>query len=327
MTRSPDHLPFPADLQRFTLSGVADSLSAIEIGTAYRLLRAAWDQPDPCTLPADDTFLAMVAGITDEEFARSKPRVLLTLACRSLPDRRYLFEVARRVYDEQADIADRRRRQTAAATNAAALKKRGRSTTDNPSRIRYGSTTDPSGQNAPSYLSSTPALHRSSLSANQSAQSGEDVIAVMGDGARAILKDKIAEWKRSECLRMMQAAFSQWIASRITNIPMQKASELASGRWAEPARVEWLIEDANNKIAAAKAKGERSNPIGVLMHGLGESKASRGRAVDIPLFHAEKWEKKIAAQLKIADAQAAILALQHKARTAIAEPQRQPKTS
>lgn len=324
MSIPPTHPACPCDFDRFVESGVADGLSSLEVGSLIRLVRFAWQQDPPCSLPGEDSSLAMVARVTDEEWSRMRPRLLLALAATGcLPGGRLLLQHARRVYDDLAARAAK----TAADKRAAGLasaRARG-STCSTAAEQPFDSRSTPVAA-APSLRSSShsvsaPTLQRPSQSADPSAQSersgGEDVIAVLGEGARAILAEKVTTWRREQSLRLLQDAIARWRTAGLTTCPITKAGELADGRHAEPARVESLIEEADGLVAQEKAKGKRCNPVGFVMHGLGESEKSRGRPSPIPLFVSERWAKLQASTLQVLEAQAALSAKLARAREAL----------
>ncbi|QQS08645.1 MAG: hypothetical protein IPK69_11750 [Phycisphaerales bacterium] len=130
----------------------------------------------------------------------------------------------------------------------------------------------------------------------------------MGEGARAILSEKVESWRRAQSLGMLQSAIARWRTAGFTSCPVTKASELSAGRYAEPARVDALIEEADALVVQAKTCGKRCNPVGFLIHGLGASDRSRGRPSEIPLFVSQKWSKLQASTLKTLEAQAALTA-------------------
>lgn len=143
------------------------------------------------------------------------------------------------------------------------------------------------------------------------------MIAVLGEGARAILTERVSAWRRNKSLSMLQEALARWRGEGLTTCPITKAAELASGPHAEPARVEALIEAADGLAAHAKARSGWCNPVGLLMHGLGESARSGGRPAPIPLFVAQRWHKLEAETLGLLEANAAIAAKVARMRGAI----------
>lgn len=340
MTSTP--LPFPADLEALAAPGMLETLSSMELGATYRLARFAWGHG--CALPDDASFLAAVARITIEEFTAMRCRVLLALAAtQAAPGEPLVLEVAQRANHAAADAFERRRQRTTAATEAAALAKRSRSAADppaasvaDPSRIRDGSVTDPSRkaaqalrtQNSDSALALP--LQRSIQSAIQSAPirnsdaqvsagarapetntdrgDADDVIAIMGDASRAQLSDRVAGWQREQSTRMLQDAIARWAQAGATSCPVGKAAELARGEHADPARVDFLIEEAAGILARHKAAGESFNPVGYVIAGLGASARTAGRPREVPIFVAERWAKRQSETLRVLEAQAAIAA-------------------
>lgn len=289
-----------------------ETLSSMELGATYRLARFAWGHG--CALPDDASFLAAVARITIEEFTAMRCRVLLALAAtQAAPGEHLVLEVAQRAQHAAADAIDRRRHQTASARAAAVASKRSRSAVTGPSQVCGGSVTDQSQrsaqalrtQNSDSALALSP--HRPEQSAIQSAQNS-DVVAILGDGARALLTDRVASWKREQSTALLQTAISKWAQAGATSCPVGKAAELARGEHADPARVDFLIEEAAGILARHKAAGESFNPVGYVIAGLGASARTAGRPREVPIFVAERWAKRQSETLRVLEAQAAIAA-------------------
>lgn len=325
-----------------------ETLSSMELGATYRLARFAWGHG--CALPDDASFLAAVARITIEEFTAMRCRVLLALAAtQAAPGEHLVLEVAQRCQHAAAVAIDRRRQRTLAATEAAAQAKRARaadppaaSVTD-PRRIRDGSVTDPlrtaaqtlRTQNSESSSSKALALslQRPIQSAIQSALNSDaqmsagarapertdradDVIALLGDASRDQLAERVAGWKREQSTRMLQDAIAKWSHAGATSCPVDKAAELARGEHADPARVDFLIEEAAGILARCRASGESFNPVGYVIAGLGAGARTAGRPREIPLFVAERWSKRQSDTLRVLEAQAAIAAKVAAARSA-----------
>lgn len=110
----------PLDFDRLVDPEMGSGLSTLELGVLVRLVRYAWRQMPPCTLPAEDASLAAVAGVTVEEWLRMQTRLLLALGSmqphteattpRAGHPGRITLGHARRAYEDQAAKA--------AATNA-----------------------------------------------------------------------------------------------------------------------------------------------------------------------------------------------------------------
>ncbi len=328
------HPAFPCDLDGLLAAGVADGLTTLEVGALYRLVRFAWRQDPPCSLPGEDSSLAMVAGVTDEEWSRLRPRILLALAVtQTAPPThgpaggstgRVSLGHTRRIYD---DLAARAAKNAADKRAAGLASARSRGSTCSTGAEQVLNRCSAPVAAAPSLRSSSlsipaPTLQRSShQSAIQSAQSerssGEDVIAVLGEGARAILAEKVSAWRREQSLRLLQEAIAKWRAAGLTTCPVSKSSEIAAGEHSDPARVEYLIGEADAMIAQEQARGRRCNPVGLVIAGVGLSEKRRGRPADVPMFVSERWAKLQASTLQLLEAQAALSAKLARARTAI----------
>lgn len=306
------HPACPCDFDGFVEGGVADGLSALEVGALIRLVRFAWRQDPPCSLPGEDSSLAMVARVTNEEWVRIRPRLLLALAATGCtPGGRLLLQHARRVYDDLAARAAKTAADKRAAGLASARARGSSCSTAVQQPFNSCSTAVAAAPSLRSLTPSTPApmLPRSSpQSATPSAQSErpEDVIAVLGERARALQAETVSAWRRREALRLLQDAIARWRAAGLTTCPVTKASDLADGPHSEPARVEALIEEADALIAQEKSRGRGCNPVGFVISGLGLSEKRAGRPAVIPLFVADRWAKRQASVLRLSEAQAAL---------------------
>lgn len=108
-------------------------------------------------------------------------------------------------------------------------------------------------------------------------------------GARALLGCKRAAWRRRKMLEMLQPAFVSWNTAGITTCPVEKAVEIADLPAATPARVQFLLEDIAAKIARPRPGGSESNPVALLIWGLGDSQKSKGRPRDVPRSYTDRW--------------------------------------
>ncbi len=354
--------PFPAALESLAAPGMLEALSALELGMFVRLVRLAWDQG--CTLPDEVTFLAAVARTTPEELAAARPRLLLAFGDPNPPPGpadggrggRLLLPAARKVYDA---LVQARARTTAAKREAgkAGAASRWGSTTpdhqpdhpaDHPDRMARDSSRMAAAKQVPSgaiggagravsarasgsLLPPALSLQRSSESAIQSAPEGRaEVLALMGEGARAIEAQRVEDWRRRHCARMLEAAIAEWRTSGFSTFPLTRVQELASCRHATPALVDTLIEYAKGCVAAAqaareaareaKARGQKKpegrtecSPVGILLHGLGESERSGGRPQAPTLQAAARWDKQEAEMRRLLAAGAAIHAQRDRA--------------
>lgn len=311
-----------------TIPAKLDRCSALELGAAVSLLLAAWeDTEEPCTLAGDDSSLAMVARVTDSQWAEIRLRVLGTLDAAAGASGRVELRLAKRVYLQDRDVAaDLSRKRSAAA--AARWGRRERPASDAaPPRctcITERCTCIPSASAKstvrPESQKSSPLPLQRSTQNQKSERSGlpaenqerSDVIAQLGEGARALAHERVNSWRREKSLRMIQDAAARWRAEGLTSWPMQRCGELASSVAAVPPRVEAIIASADGMIAAWKADhaagrpARKPNPIGLLIASLGESERTRGRPIDIPLEAAARWDRLEQETLKLAETQAAI---------------------
>lgn len=324
-------IPCPLDLARVADVAIVDALGAAGLGALVRVVAFAWAQEPACTLPDDDSFLAAVARITDEEWAALRPRLLLALGATQTPPPataggntgRLTLGHARRVYDAAADHAARTTADRRAAGRAGARARWGGGS--GPPMAGAIETVAPATKTmaraiaAPALRSESSALSlpRSNRAQNSDPErSGGDVIAQVGAGARAILAERVAAWRRDQSLRMLQRAIGRWREAGTATFPIQRASELAGGIHACPARVESLIEAADSLVAGGKC---RRGPVAVLIHGLDAGQEPHGKPAEISLFAAEKWARLEASACRMMEAQAAILARQNRAATIAGE--------
>jgi len=321
MPHAPNQPEFPAAIEQLAPDGVLDSLSALELGAWYRLQRAAWAQPEPCTLPAEDSFLAMVARITVEEWEAARPRLLLALAASTdtAPPHaaaggtgRLTLGYARRVYESLASRALEVRRVKQAAGRAGA-ESRWRQGADGSCMAAAKHVPSPAiaapSLRSESSLSSAPTLRRSNQSAKSERSEESDVLATVGAGARAILAEKTRDWRRKKSLALLEEAIPRWGREGFTSCPVSKAWELVEHESASPDRVEHLVQSADAMIARFKAggSGRRPNPVGLLISGLGLSGARR-TPVDVPLILAQRWASLEAESVRAMESLAAVQA-------------------
>ena len=110
----------PLDFDRLVDAEIGTGLSTLELGVMVRLVRFAWRQSPPCTIPNEEASLAAVAGVTVEEWRRMQTRLFLALGTlpphaeattpRAGHPERITLGHARRAFEDQAAKA--------AATNA-----------------------------------------------------------------------------------------------------------------------------------------------------------------------------------------------------------------
>jgi hypothetical protein len=156
-------------------------------------------------------------------------------------------------------------------------------------------------------------MNQSALSLSaQGAESAGEIAGILGgragaENAERQLAEKLARWKRDQSFSLLRTAWEAWSAAGLTTCPYAKIAEIASSEHATPARMELLIQDATAKVARAKASGEFTNPIGVVIFGLGlVTDPRRRRVADVPIFVSQRWDEKEAAAVRIFRAQIAI---------------------
>ena len=168
-----------------------------------------------------------------------------------------------------------------------------------------------SSMNQSALSSSAPNAQRAQ---EQQRQSAGEIAGILGgragaEDAERQLAEKLARWKRDQSFSLLRTAWEAWSAAGLTTCPYAKIAELASSEHATPARMELLIQDATAKVARAKASGEFTNPIGVVIFGLGlVTDPRRRRVADVPIFVSQRWDEKEAAAVRIFRAQIAIAA-------------------
>ena len=172
-----------------------------------------------------------------------------------------------------------------------------------------------SDSSALSLSAPSSSMNQSALSSSaQGAESGGEIAGILGgragaENAERQLAEKLARWKRDQSFSLLRTAWEAWSAAGLTTCPYAKIAELASSEHATPARMELLIQDATAKVARAKASGEFTNPIGVVIFGLGlVTDPRRRRVADVPIFVSQRWDEKEAAAERIFRAQIAIAA-------------------
>lgn len=138
---------------------------------------------------------------------------------------------------------------------------------------------------------------------------------MVGARAGAILNDRVATWRREKSLAMLQKAIAEWSRDGWTTCPVRKASEISQGEHATPARVDYAIECASGLIAgysalsieARKAK-RKPNPVGYVLHAIGDSERSAGVPCQVPLVVEQRWANSEAESVGMLRAQAAVQA-------------------
>lgn len=300
------------------------ALTTLELGVCYRLAETAWTSEVPGVLLAEDSFLAAVARTTPAEWQAARPAVFRALgyaphdpapgsphdpACGAAGH--LVLQAVRRAFDAtHADVAAKAARAADISAKRRAAGQVGASsrwqTDGKPMAIAMRlPSAAPSLRPVLTKVLSAPAPTPKPERAIQSAPEG-DVCAVLGEGARALLEIETQAWRRKKALGLLQAAIARWAAAGLTTCPVTKASEMADGEHATPARVQYLVEDADAAIAREKATGRSCNPVGIVIGGLGQSERSRGRPREVPLQLEQHWAKVESETLRMLEAQAAI---------------------
>jgi len=284
---TPHPIPFPADLSGFVRPGALDALGPTEIGCLYRLTRLAWVSLPVGGVPASPSSLAVVAGVTPEQWGAVE-RLLWPAADARLEGDLVVFPRVVQAHLTLSQQADRRRQRTAAATAArlnvtSTLRPRDVDVT-RPSRSAAPPLrSDPERSKSEALSLQRPSRHIDPLpSAPQGAQTG--VLALLGDRARAIQETKLADWRRARCRGLLESAFAAWSKAGRTTAPYAKAMEIARTLEApSPAVVETVIELAGDP--------RNRNPVGYLLVGLGlaEGRDGRRRVFDASLQAERGW--------------------------------------
>jgi hypothetical protein len=105
---------------------------------------------------------------------------------------------------------------------------------------------------------------------------------------------------------MLQDAIAGWRSKGLTTCPLSKARELADLAAAEPARVQSLIEAAEDAIREAAAAKRPFNPLGFVLWGLGESQKNPGVLYSPTLQIDAKWRDAEAEVVRLYRVQASI---------------------
>lgn len=304
-------LPIPAlsidDLERFAPAGVVASMDAPTLGAFVRLLSHAWKQEPPCSLPADDALLAVIARTpARSDWDRVKPVILLAFTPDQLPGgTRLVNAVARGIFDqlaaEAASASERNSRNAAARWQA---RHREKDPPGDASRMRLASDSHATGirpASAPSVRSESlrselaPALPRSfheSKSERSEGAGAQDVVASLSERARAQADQRLADWKVEQSRSILEKALSGWIAAGATSFPISRVSELARGPHSSPDRVQSVTEDASARLASAKASGQSFNVIGWVIKGLGLNRNGHVRPAAVPMQVSLEWQRR-----------------------------------
>ncbi|MCC6429220.1 MAG: hypothetical protein IT435_20665 [Phycisphaerales bacterium] len=299
------------------------ALTTLELGACLRLAETAWASEMPGVLLAEDSFLQAVCRTTPAEWTTAKAAVLRALgsAPHTAPESPHdaagaaaehlVLQAVRSVYLATAADVDAKtakaaeisakRRAAGQAGASSRWQSDGKGMANAIGLLSAAHSLRPVFNQVSSALAPTPKPER----AIQSAPEG-DVCAVLGEGARALLEVETKAWRRKKALGLLQPAIARWAAAGLTTCPVSKASEIVAGEHATPARVQFLIEEADATIEREKTRKRSCNPVGIVIGGLGQSEKSRGIPREVPLQLEQHWATTEAATLKLLEAQAAI---------------------
>lgn len=262
--------PFPAGLEDLLVPGAVEVLTTLELGAAWRLLRASWAVG--CMLPADEAAVAALAGLRAQEWDGAKERLVWALAIEWDGERS--GATCTRAAAVQARLG----------TDAAALSAKRAAA----ARSRWGqrpsqpTATDASAMQLHRGGASAVQLHRSSASAlersaqntleqERSSAAGQDVVGVIHDAIDATASARITAWRVAMSLEQLRAAAKGWEdGGRLANDADDQATlvRIANDPKVTPA----LVQIALQRAQAADA----ANPLGYVIHSLGLKRGARG---------------------------------------------------
>lgn len=129
------------------------------------------------------------------------------------------------------------------------------------------------------------------------------MIAAINADVKEIIRQKTREWRQRQARLILERAITDWRKAGLTGCPTTKAISLAALPEATPARVDYLVTYANDLISA----GKPTNPIAVVIHGLGASERSRRKGpMDPPLVVVQRWQQAEANAVRALETQASI---------------------
>jgi len=304
----------PLDITPYAPPGVTERFTATEDGAFRRLLRYAWRQVPPCTLPDDAGVLAAVAGITTQQWSECS-RLALTWT-RGADGRLTLTQA----------LAVKLAEATAAAALRETKRKASRARWDRPPdarAIHVQSMCNARASDAPSSEARARAERSALLRSSEQnrilrplSAPGEEVIAQVGSArAQELGADFVRAWRTGQSARMLSAAIRDWQQRGYVAValPAHKAGELATGQHAEPARVAAAVERVN----AAIREGERNkskrvrNAFALLVSLLGAQRAG-GVPMEVDLYTRRRWDELEALAVRQAQADVSMQAARAK---------------
>lgn len=326
--------PFPFDFSELLEPGSLETLSTLEVGVVWRLLRTAWARRG--SLPCNERTLAAVAGVSEQAWADLAPRVSWAIGFDGATCRPVAMAIEA---IEQRTLATRA---VKAAAGKAGAERRWKSQQLRPamasppmagdSNCMAGAKHVLSGaipeqitpvSSAPTYRAGAQrsALERTDLDMNlerSSAQTAENQTPVGSDagsvvgrihaGLDATAAAKLSEWRRSRSVDMLRAAAERWLKAgrlqdrngrRAASIDLPFIVRIASHPNVRPALVSIAIQRAD-EISAQASMGYVCRALGATRGGKPLTPYLNDQAV---LDH---WARLEAAQVDSARAKAAL---------------------
>jgi uncharacterized protein YdaU (DUF1376 family) len=313
--RPANALPCPYDMSGLLPPGVADSLSAMELGALYRLVGLAWAETtfghSPGSVPDDPAILARVARVTGQQWDEIAPVVRLVfrptsggrLVCPALADLWTRADARRRQCLEAASAAGR----ASAAARSGRLNRPVNRTVNRsvqtglegsktpldgvPARARAERSTLKTERNTPIQQPTLSVVSPAPTLAQPDPVEGRDVCASLGRRAQELAELRLAEWRRGQALGMLRAAFDGWRAAGLTTLPEAKVRELAGHPNATPARVQAVVEAAQDALRDAGGARGGHGPAAIVISRLGAARRPRP-PMEPPLQLVELWRRR-----------------------------------
>jgi len=266
--------------------GLVRTFTPQAVGAMLRLVDYAWQATRPCTLPADQASLAMVAGVNREEWARLQPLLFLALdaaednggATPSLLVLRRAETAYRNLLARQEAVS--RQRSLAGRGNRQAP---GERAVNGPSTGRQRAVQKPVSDASVGALrahaDARGALERSEKYINQERSSAE-VVGEITAGLEAQATARLEHWRKTQVMQLLTEACRRWGKQNAE----QGIRDIAAYPHVTPAAVELAIGRADQKALA--------NPLGYVINATGAKvggKALTPYLSDIPVI--EKWDK------------------------------------
>lgn len=293
------------DLERYAPAGVVAAMDAAALGAFVRLLGHAWNEEPPCSLPADESTLELVART--REWSQVRPALLAVW--KPDPSGRLINSQARAIYDalaaEVAAFSEKQRR----ASQARWSKPSGPIMPRDPGGMPVASRRDSGGMPAGSSVRSAPSLRSESFNAplpqrpspeaeserpSERTAGREEVIGMVGEGARAIEARLLLDWRITHSQAIAEKALERWRKAGICKAPVSKATEIAMAPKMKPAIVETAVLKTDDKHKLELDAGHKDfNAYAYFVSLLGLTEKSARRGPIEPYLHiANHWSKR-----------------------------------